>query len=191
VKPRKTAAVRLAAATVALFATTLVAGSPLSGSGPEPADAWFTDRLLSIKDQGPYLPLMAEPEVGEGLGAGRGHQGVDLFAPPGTPLVAADDAVVVETGSDGGRGNYVAIYDRARDRTYSYFHMQEPALVASGERVEAGQKLGELGCTGSCWGDHLHFELRSGRGPYGPTLDPVPFVESLGPAPRGGFRANV
>ncbi len=190
-KPRKTAGVRLAAAITALFATTLAIGSPLPGSGPEPAQAFFTAPLLAVQDEGPYMPLMAEPEIGDGIGAGRGHEGVDLFAAPGTTLVAADDAVVVETGSDGGRGNYVSIYDRKRDRTYNYLHMQEPALVSAGQQVDAGQKLGELGCTGSCWGDHLHFEIRAGRGPYGPVLDPVPFIESLKQAPRGGFRANV
>lgn len=189
-KSAKTVAARLAAATIALSIAHL-AGFPLPGSAPERAQALFAAPVLAVHDQGPYLPLMAQPEIGDGIGAGRGHEGVDLFAAPGTPLVAADDATVVETGSDGGRGYYVSIYDRKRDRTYNYLHMQGSALVAVGEHVDAGQTLGHLGCTGSCWGDHLHFEIRDGRGSYGAVLDPVPFIDSLGLAPRGGFRANV
>ena len=42
-------------------------------------------------------------------------------------------------------------------------HMIAPAVVKPGERVDAGEKLGGLCCTGSCWGDHLHFEIREGK----------------------------
>lgn len=125
------------------------------------------------------FPMRAVPEYGDGLDAGRGHEGQDLFAPAGTALVAVADAVVVASGSDGGRGNYVSIYEAPADRTYSYFHMLGPALVSQGERVRAGQKLGELGCSGSCWGDHLHFEIRSGRDPWGPVNDPGPVLSRL------------
>jgi len=167
---------RPAAALSASAVLALVAACPAAAfiDPPKPVDV----------DPRPVLPLSVEPRFGDALEAGRGHEGIDLFAPAGTPLIAVDDAVVLETGDDGGRGNYVSIYDARGDRTYNYFHMLSPALVAPGDRVGSGQKLGELGCTGSCWGNHLHFELRAGRGPYGPVLDPVPFVERLDtPAP--------
>lgn len=125
------------------------------------------------------FPMRAQPEYGDGLDAGRGHEGQDLFAPAGTSLVAVTDAVVIESGSDGGRGNFISIHESAANRTYSYFHMLGPALAASGETVEAGQKLGEVGCTGSCWGDHLHFEVRSGSDPWGPVIDPTPVLDKL------------
>jgi murein DD-endopeptidase MepM/ murein hydrolase activator NlpD len=125
------------------------------------------------------FPMRAQPEFGDGLDAGRGHEGQDLFAPAGTTLVAVTDAVVVESGSDGGRGNFISIYDDSVDRTYSYFHMLSSALASAGDRVEAGQKVGEVGCTGSCWGDHLHFEVRSGKDPWGPVIDPVPVLNRL------------
>ena len=83
----------------------------------------------------------------------------------GTPLVAVDDAIVVEAGSDGGRGNHLALHDRKRDRTYVYFHMNAPAEVSRGDEIAAGERVGAVGCTGSCWGDHLHFEVRSGADP--------------------------
>jgi murein DD-endopeptidase MepM/ murein hydrolase activator NlpD len=142
------------------------------------------------------MPLAAEPEIGDGLDAGRGHEGVDLFAPIGTDLLAISDAVVLETGNDGGRGNYVSIYSPRLGDTYNYLHMIEPALVAPGEEVDAGQVLGHLGCTGSCFGAHLHFEVRDGRDTYGPVLDPVPMLDYLKPAPAslvqaGGSRSEA
>ncbi len=54
--------------------------------------------------------------------------------------------------------------------------MVAPALVEVGERVDAGTKVGEVGCTGSCYGEHLHFEVREGRGPYGTAIDPMPYL---------------
>jgi murein DD-endopeptidase MepM/ murein hydrolase activator NlpD len=58
-------------------------------------------------------------------------------------------------------------------------------MVSAGEHVTAGQQLGKLGCTGSCWGDHLHFEERAGRGTWGPVLDPRPLLDQL-----AGLRAG-
>ena len=52
-------------------------------------------------------------------------------------------------------------------------HMVDPAAVAEGESVKAGEKLGGVGCTGSCWGDHLHFEIRAGKGYTGEAQDPL------------------
>jgi murein DD-endopeptidase MepM/ murein hydrolase activator NlpD len=179
------AAARAAAAiAIALAAVPLLSATTAEAffGGPDPGK-------IEV-DSGPYLPTRVPAELGDGLGAGRGHEGADLFAPAGSPLVAVDDAVVVETGSDGGRGNYVAIFDRAANRTYNYLHMLAPAALAPGETVTAGQTLGLLGCTGSCYGDHLHFEVRRGRGANGAVIDPVPLLETLERAPRrGGFRA--
>ncbi len=116
--------------------------------------------------------------------AADAHEGQDVFAPSGTPLVAVADGEIVEVGTDGGRGNYVSVYDPAEKRTYNYFHMVEPASVKQGETVRAGDELGGVGCTGSCWGDHLHFEVHEGRDPYGPAVDPRPLLEKL-PAAKG------
>jgi murein DD-endopeptidase MepM/ murein hydrolase activator NlpD len=134
---------------------------------------------------GPYMPLRAMPHYGDGPGAGRGHEGQDMFAPAGTDEVAIVDAVVADTGSgyQGGRGNYAAIYSPETDRTYNYFHMLSAPDVSAGQHVSAGQKLGDLGCTGSCWGPHLHFEMRRGDDEYGPIEDPRPLLETLRLAP--------
>jgi murein DD-endopeptidase MepM/ murein hydrolase activator NlpD len=140
---------------------------------------------------GPFHPVVAETidygEAGAVFGASRSghvHEGQDVFAPSGTPLVAVANGEVVETGSDGGRGNYVSIHDPAEDRTYNYFHMLEPASVREGEAVRAGQRIGAIGCTGSCFGEHLHFEVRDGSDPYGEAEDPLPLLENLPQALR-------
>ena len=104
------------------------------------------------------------------------HEGQDVFAPVGTPVVAVADGVVLEAGGGDARGNYVAIYEPRARRTYVYLHMQSAALVKPGHRVRAGQPVGRLGCTGSCFGPHLHFEVRLGRGSQGRAVDPLPLL---------------
>jgi murein DD-endopeptidase MepM/ murein hydrolase activator NlpD len=128
------------------------------------------------------FPVRGAVVYGEGearFGADRGgrmHEGQDLFAPAGTPLVAVRDVKVLEAGDGGGRGNYVALYSAAANETYVYMHMLAPAAVRPGQRLRAGQHVGKVGCTGSCWGDHLHFELRAGRGSQAPVLNPLPLL---------------
>jgi murein DD-endopeptidase MepM/ murein hydrolase activator NlpD len=56
-------------------------------------------------------------------------------------------------------------------------HMIAPSPRKVGERVRAGELVGRLGCTGSCWGDHLHFEIRNGRGMTGAPRDPMPALQ--------------
>lgn len=143
------------------------------------ADAKARQRATAAAE-GPFAPIVGQLDVGSAearFGAARSghvHAGQDLFAPAGTPLVAVSDGVVADAGTDGGQGNYVHLYDFERERTYIYMHMIEPAAVRTGERVDAGERLGGVGCTGSCWGDHLHFEIRAGRGMTGEARDPLP-----------------
>jgi murein DD-endopeptidase MepM/ murein hydrolase activator NlpD len=131
------------------------------------------------------FPLRGRPDWGEGgarFGAyrgGRSHEGQDVFAPAGTPLVAVRDGRIVEEGDDGGRGNYIAIWSPAVRRTFVYLHMLRPSSLDPGDPVDAGDGVGAVGCTGSCWGDHLHIELREGRGTTGRALDPLPVLRRL------------
>jgi len=147
--------------------------------------------------KGPFHPIAGKFELGEAdakFGADRGgrrHEGQDLFAKPGTPLVAVRDAVVVDKGRiygrfAGGRGNYVVLYSSAQDRSYVYMHMLKPSPLRMGQRIEAGAQVGQVGCTGSCWGPHLHFELRRGRAALRARtkpLDPLPLLRRWPPAP--------
>jgi len=128
------------------------------------------------------FPIKAAPDYGAGdagFGAsrsGHSHEGQDVFAPAGTPLVATGGGVILEEGNDGGRGNYIALYNPERRQTYMYLHMQNPSPLSPGRRVDAGDRIGRVGCTGSCWGDHLHFEVRLGRGSTARPVDPLPYL---------------
>lgn len=62
-------------------------------------------------------------------------------------------------------------------------HMVEAAEVKTGAQVRAGQRIGGVGCTGSCWGDHLHFEVHAGRGIAGEAQDPLPLFHEWNRAP--------
>jgi murein DD-endopeptidase MepM/ murein hydrolase activator NlpD len=131
------------------------------------------------------FPVRANPDWGEAdarYGAYRGghmHEGQDVFAPAGTPLVAIRDGRVVEKGDDGGRGNYVAIWSGEAERTFVYLHMLRPTPLEPGDHVKTGERIGAVGCTGSCWGDHLHFEIRDGRGTTAKPMDPLPVLHRL------------
>jgi murein DD-endopeptidase MepM/ murein hydrolase activator NlpD len=161
-------------------AVSSVNAKPVATKGNEVYSLIPEDARAYVDPPTHVYPLPFVAEYGDGLGAGRGHEGQDMFAPAGTPELAVADAIVLEAGyDDGGSGNTVSIYDPVADRTYNYFHMLETPMVSAGDHVTAGQQLGKLGCTGSCWGDHLHFEERVGRGTWGPVEDPRPLLDQL------------
>jgi len=108
---------------------------------------------------------------------GHMHAGQDIFGADGAPLVAIRKSVVIETGSDGGRGNFIALHSPEADETYVYLHLQEPAEVHPGDTVGAGDRVGSMGCTGSCSGTHLHFEVRAGKSLSGEAHDPLPLLK--------------
>jgi murein DD-endopeptidase MepM/ murein hydrolase activator NlpD len=150
----------------------------------------LTAGLAAKPDAGPFNPVAAPVDYGTAInrfggGGMRTHEGQDMFAPVGTPEVSPVPTTVLETGSDGGRGNWAALYDEASERTYVYMHMLEPASVTRGDELAAGDEVGLLGCTGSCEGPHLHFEIRAGRGPYGTASDPLPELKSWPQPPAG------
>jgi murein DD-endopeptidase MepM/ murein hydrolase activator NlpD len=106
---------------------------------------------------------------------GHTHQGHDVFARCGTPLVAARGGVVRWKARQSRAGNYLVIDGDQTDVDYAYMHLQRPALVNKGDRVYTGQVVGYVGDTGRATGCHLHFEMWQGgwyRG--GSPLDPLP-----------------
>src|SRR4051794_9470517 len=86
------------------------------------------------------------------------HPGIDIGVPAGTPIRAADSGRVVIAGWTGGYGNYTCIQHSA-SLSSCYGH-QSAILVSVGQKVSQGQVIGRVGCTGLCFGDHLHFEVR-------------------------------
>jgi hypothetical protein len=93
-------------------------------------------------------------------GAGRLHEGVDISADAGVPVIAAADGTVIAAGVGGGYGRFVAVR-HAVGLTTLYAHLGGiRAGVKPGLAVHAGEALGQVGSTGSSTGPHLHFEIR-------------------------------
>jgi peptidoglycan DL-endopeptidase CwlO len=86
------------------------------------------------------------------------HPGIDIGVPTGTPIHAADSGRVSIAGPEGGYGNYTCIQHTASLST-CYGH-QSRIMVSVGQSVSQGQVIGLTGCTGLCFGPHLHFEVR-------------------------------
>jgi murein DD-endopeptidase MepM/ murein hydrolase activator NlpD len=105
-----------------------------------------------------------------GMRWGRMHEGIDIGAGYGTPIHAAAAGVVIWAGWLGGYGNLVVI-DHGGGLSTAYGH-QERVAVAQGEQVAQGEVIGYVGCTGHCFGPHLHFEVRI----YGQAVDPLGYL---------------
>jgi murein DD-endopeptidase MepM/ murein hydrolase activator NlpD len=98
---------------------------------------------------------------------GRLHRGIDVAAPIGTPIRAAQDGTVRFAGWKGGYG-YTAVIAHGDGLTTRAAHQSE-LLVRRGQRVRRGQIIGRVGSTGSSTGPHLHFEIAV----HGDELDPL------------------
>lgn len=109
---------------------------------------------------------------------GHSHQGQDLAAAAGTPVVAPYRGVVTAVQYQArGAGRYVVI--DGEDYDYVFMHLRTGSIVVSeGERVRTGQAIGEVGSTGESSGPHLHFELWEG-GWYdgGRPIDPLALLQ--------------
>ena len=112
---------------------------------------------------GHKFPIRARHSYGDGFGAGRNHQGQDVFARCGSKLVAARGGRVTHKASHAAAGNYVVISGRKSRYDYMYAHMRRPASVREGERVRTGDVIGEVGDTGNASGCHLHLEVWQGE----------------------------
>jgi murein DD-endopeptidase MepM/ murein hydrolase activator NlpD len=106
------------------------------------------------------------------------HTGIDMVAPFGSAVYAADDGVVALVGSSSsGYGNYVVIAHAGGFDTL-YGHLSS-ILVKAGQRVTQGTPVGLEGSTGNSTGPHLHFELRVAERP----VDPTPYLPPGQPSP--------
>lgn len=99
---------------------------------------------------------------------GRMHNGIDIAAGAGTPVVAAQSGTVIQAQSYGGYGNMVVI-DHGGGFTTLYAHLSQIS-VSTGQSVGQGTQVGLMGCTGSCTGTHVHFETRVNGIPQDPML---------------------
>lgn len=124
----------------------------------------------AVSSAGMIWPVSGPVTSGFGWRWGRMHEGVDIGAPTGAPILAAAAGTVVHAGWLGGYGNLVVI-DHGGGLATAYAH-QSSFAVGAGQAVGQGQVLGYVGCTGHCFGPHLHFEVRV----YGSPVDPLTYL---------------
>jgi murein DD-endopeptidase MepM/ murein hydrolase activator NlpD len=96
---------------------------------------------------------------------GRMHEGIDIGAGYGTPIAAAASGTVIYAGWMGGYGNLIII-DHGGGIATAYGH--QSSFAVGGGQVSQGQTIGYVGCTGHCFGPHLHFEVRVNGSPVDP-----------------------
>jgi len=106
-------------------------------------------------------------------GGRRSHEGIDIFAPKGSPAIAAADGYVTGLREEGIGGKTVWLRAEGKNYTLYYAHLDKQ-LVREGEFVKKGQVVGLVGNTGNAkhTASHLHFGVYTSGGP----VDPLPFV---------------
>jgi hypothetical protein len=139
---------------------------------------------LSIST-GPTLAFPVTPKVkstiasfwGAGRDAGaRKHEGIDIFAPRGTLLVAAADGIVTRVQENKLGGKVVFLRPNNKNYTLYYAHLQKQ-IAEPGQRVRVGDSIGLVGNTGNAitTDPHLHFGIYT----YTGAIDPLPFINRV------------
>lgn len=108
-------------------------------------------------------------------GGGRSHEGVDIFASRGTPVVAATNGYITRTGNSGLGGKQVWQRDGIFGNSLYYAHL-DSIIIADGAQVKTGDTLGLVGSTGNAKGGapHLHFGIYAAEG----AVDPYPYIRT-------------
>lgn len=147
---------------------------------------WFADQRAVLEAQRAALeaqtrkPLAVKPVSGTltsdfGPRWGTTHTGLDIANDIGTPIYAAADGTVIDSGPASGFGLWVRIqHDDGSMSTYG--HINE-TLVSTGQRVNAGDQIATVGNRGQSTGPHLHFEVAD---PTGLKVDPKQWLEAKG-----------
>jgi murein DD-endopeptidase MepM/ murein hydrolase activator NlpD len=135
------------------------------------AQAVRSSLARGISREGFIWPLNNSITSYYGYRWGRMHNGIDIDGTTGEPIVAAKEGTVIMAQSYSGYGNAVII-DHGGGVATLYAHLSS-FDVRDGQSISQGQIVGAVGCTGSCTGDHLHFEVRVNGSPRDP-LDFLP-----------------
>ncbi|AVJ31058.1 M23 family metallopeptidase [Achromobacter spanius] len=161
---------------------------------PEPARAPWHMARLSWQDAPLSLPVpvqgVAPRRLADTWGAarsgGRTHQGIDIFAKRGTPVLSATEGVVTRIGENTLGGQVVWVMGPGRQMHY-YAHLDGYADIRRGQLVAPGDVLGFVGNTGNAKGTppHLHYGIYAGGG----ALNPYPLL--MAPSASGGSSLPV
>jgi hypothetical protein len=110
---------------------------------------------------------------------GHTHQGQDVTAACGTPLVSVMTGTVQYAGYQSAAGNYIVVDNDGTADDFVYMHLATPAYVKTAGVVAAGQQIGVVGESGDATGCHLHFEYWQGDW-YGGghPIDPLPYLKA-------------
>jgi murein DD-endopeptidase MepM/ murein hydrolase activator NlpD len=139
--------------------------SPSSGGSATPASSPSGPSAAGF-----VWPVSGPVTSGFGWRWGRMHEGIDIAAPTGAPIVAAASGTVIYAGWMDGYGQLVVV-DHGGGIATAYAHMSSIA-AGGGQSVSQGQVVGYVGCTGHCFGSHLHFEVRVN----GQAVDPLGYL---------------
>lgn len=155
------------------------------GMSQEEISSWrrTNDRLRRAIERLPEDPVVNLPmpilfgvapsdlssNFGDPRSGGRKHEGEDIMAPRGAPIVSPTDAVVIGMGVWTGAGNYVSTANPGGE-TFVYMHLDSFADIDEGDTLEPGDVIGYVGNTGNASGGapHLHLEIRKSAGPTDP-----------------------
>jgi peptidoglycan DL-endopeptidase CwlO len=124
----------------------------------------------TISSHGLVWPVSGPVTSPFGMRWGRMHEGIDIGVGYGTPIHAAGSGTVIYARWESGYGNFTII-DHGGGIATAYGH-QSAIAVHVGEQVSQGELIGYVGCTGHCFGPHLHFEVRIN----GTAVDPLGYL---------------
>ena len=119
----------------------------------------------------------------------RPHNGIDYYAPRGTPVYAAGDGTVIRSAYSAANGHHVFI-KHANSIETKYLHFSK-RTVKQGQKVKQGQTIGYVGSTGLATGPHLHYEFVVNGVHRNPRTVPLPKVEPLQGAALASFRSDA
>jgi murein DD-endopeptidase MepM/ murein hydrolase activator NlpD len=114
------------------------------------------------------------------FGGGRGHDGQDMFAKCGTPVVASQGGKIRNAGFHPVGGNFIVLTEKETGLDAVYMHLKHRPRLHARETVETGRRIGSVGDTGNADGCHLHFELWTAPGWFagGEPFDPLPRLQN-------------
>ena len=136
---------------------------------------------VSIPSRSPVAMLRMTSDYGMRthpvLGGRRGHKGIDLAGPVGTPIYATADGMVGKAEWFSSYGLYIQIEHGGELQT-RFGHLSR-LNFAAGQMVRKGDLIGYMGSTGRSTGSHLHYEVRVA----GVAVNPLPYMQDSAPAP--------
>jgi murein DD-endopeptidase MepM/ murein hydrolase activator NlpD len=125
---------------------------------------------LEKNDTSPIPDSVVTDEFGSAR-KNRKHQGIDMRAPVGTPILAPNNGRVLQKGFDDARGGFIILGDSQGNQTHQFMHLSK-ILVKNGDVVSQGQEIAKSGNTGHSRSPHLHWE----KWMNGEPVDPANFV---------------